>query len=136
MPTKENIYSDTTGQFCYNPQTNENGDQIIIMKSPLSGKVIYRKNIDTGEEERFVCDVCKEYVESKKDTHVFDPIFFWAAGIFDYKSHVTPEGRKAYLNDESMANYIYYLPKETKQNWKEITGMHFPFLFMKNRQNG
>lgn len=104
----------------------------VEVTSPLTGKVIIRKNPD-GTHSRFICDACVKYVNDKGQTHALDPVFFWGAGIYDYKSLATPEGTKAYLNRSAMAGFIRHLPIEDKRNWKDITGLNFPFLFLRDK---
>jgi hypothetical protein len=102
--------------------------------SPLSGQVIIRQYED-GSVDRFICEKCAEYVAEKGRTHALDPIYYWGAGIYHYKTHKTPKGTKAYFNRKAMGLFIKYLPYELKRDWKDIVGLPFPYLFLQEVSN-
>lgn len=99
--------------------------------SPLSDKVIIRHHSD-GSTERFICDKCVEYVRKHAKKQAMDPSYFWGAGVYHYETQKTPEGTMAYMTRDAMSRFIKYLPYEKKNNWEEITGLPFPYLFMKD----
>lgn len=107
--------------------------QSFEVKSPLSGKVIIRKDPVTGDTERFICDRCVKYVAERRDTHALDPIFFWGAGIYEYQTHITPVGTRAFLNREALGRLIRSMPYDLKRKWEKITGLPFPFKFVKSK---
>lgn len=97
--------------------------------SPLSGKVIIR-HFEDGSTDRFICPKCAAYVAKKGDSHAMDPIFYWGAGIYHHDTQKTPKGTKGYLDREAMGMFIKYMDYSLKNNWKDITGLSFPYLYL------
>lgn len=84
--------------------------------------------------ERFTCEACVKFIRERGQTHALDPIYFWGAGIFEYKTQVTPMGTKAFLNDAAFGNLIRSIPYSVKTEWKHFTGLNFPFNYVKGKK--
>lgn len=116
------------------PESDYINKQSFQVRSPLSGIVIIELDPVTRELRKQVCPACVKYVAEQSRTRPLDPIFFWGAGIYDYETHITPLGTKAFLNKEALGNFIVALPYDLKRNWERLTGLPFPFKYVKNRK--
>lgn len=105
--------------------------QSFQVRSPLSGIVIIELDPVTRETRRQICPACVKYVEEHARHRPLDPVFFWGAGIYEYETHVTPMGTKVFTNREALGRFIRAMPYEMRKNWETLTGLPFPFRFVK-----
>jgi hypothetical protein len=130
------------------PPVEENaGGEAVTITSPLSDIVISAYDPKTGKTRRRVCPKCRRFIETDQlvrrgdpyfDAGVGDPIYFIGAGV-KYRSLVVPiHGRVAFHDWENWVEYRDNHPKDDsrtrfsyhqKKNWKDETGVPFPYEF-------
>ena len=100
----------------------------------MSQVVICEYDRTTGKTHRQICPECVAYVREFGQVRALDPEYFWGAGVFNYQTVKTPEGTKAYINPQGVANYLFALPLHVKSTWQEQSFAPFPYKFLKNRK--